>query len=290
VTARIFDGKAVAAQVRAEVAGRVEALFPHGVVPGLTAVLVGDDPASKIFVGAKQRACEEVGIGFRRIELGSDVSEADVLDEVRRLNDDPSVSGIIVQLPLPAQVSDFTVQQTIAPGKDVDGLGAANLGRAARGRPAHLPATPGGIVELLVRSRNRIEGADVTIVGRSELVGLPLAVMLVQRSDRANATVTVCHRMTRDLAMHARTADILVVATGIPRTITEDMVKPGAAVVDVGISRENGRIVGDVAFEEVREVAGAITPVPGGVGPMTVAMLLLNTVGAAEAAVRHPAG
>jgi methylenetetrahydrofolate dehydrogenase (NADP+)/methenyltetrahydrofolate cyclohydrolase len=290
VTARILDGKAVAAQVRAEVAGRVEALFPHGVVPGLAAVLVGDDPASKIFVGAKQRACEEVGIGFRRIELGSDVSEADVLDEVRRLNDDPSVSGIIVQLPLPAQVSDFTVQQTIAPGKDVDGLGAANLGRAARGRPAHLPATPGGIVELLVRSRIRIEGADVTIVGRSELVGLPLAVMLVQRSDRANATVTVCHRMTRDLAMHARTADILVVATGIPRTITEDMVKPFAAVVDVGISRENGRIVGDVAFEEVREVAGAITPVPGGVGPMTVAMLLLNTVGAAEAAVRHPAG
>jgi methylenetetrahydrofolate dehydrogenase (NADP+)/methenyltetrahydrofolate cyclohydrolase len=290
VTARILDGKAVAAQVRAEVAGRVEALFPHGALPGLAAVLVGDDPASKIFVGAKQRACEEVGIGFRRIELGSDVSEADVLDEVRRLNDDPSVSGIIVQLPLPAQVSDFTVQQTIAPGKDVDGLGAANLGRAARGRPAHLPATPGGIVELLVRSRIRIEGADVTIVGRSELVGLPLAVMLVQRSDRANATVTVCHRMTRDLAMHARTADILVVATGIPRTITEDMVKPGAAVVDVGISRENGRIVGDVAFEEVREVAGAITPVPGGVGPMTVAMLLLNTVGAAEAAVRHPAG
>jgi methylenetetrahydrofolate dehydrogenase (NADP+) / methenyltetrahydrofolate cyclohydrolase len=290
VTARILDGKAVAAQVRAEVAGRVEALSAHGVVPGLAAVLVGDDPASKIFVGAKQRACEEVGIGFRRIELGSDGSEADVLDEVRRLNDDPSVSGIIVQLPLPAQVSDFTVQQTIAPEKDVDGLGAANLGRAARGRPAHLPATPGGIVELLVRSGIRIAGTDVTIVGRSELVGLPLAVMLVQRSDRANATVTVCHRMTRDLAMHTRTADILVVATGIPGTITADMVKPGAAVVDVGISRENGRIVGDVAFEEVREVAAAITPVPGGVGPMTVAMLLLNTVGAAEAALRHPAG
>jgi methylenetetrahydrofolate dehydrogenase (NADP+)/methenyltetrahydrofolate cyclohydrolase len=290
VTARILDGKAVAAQVRAEVAGRVEALSSHGVVPGLAAVLVGDDPASKIFVGAKQRACEEVGIGFRRIELGSDVSEADVLDEVRRLNDDPSVSGIIVQLPLPAQVSDFTVQQTIAPEKDVDGLGAANLGRAARGRPAHLPATPGGIVELLVRSGIPIAGADVTIVGRSELVGLPLAVMLVQRSDRSNATVTVCHRMTRDLAMHTRTADILVVATGIPGTITADMVKPGAAVVDVGISRENGRIVGDVAFEEVREVAAAITPVPGGVGPMTVAMLLLNTVGAAEAALGHPAG
>jgi methylenetetrahydrofolate dehydrogenase (NADP+)/methenyltetrahydrofolate cyclohydrolase len=285
VTARILDGKAVAAQVRAEVAGRVEALSAHGVVPGLAAVLVGDDPASKIFVGAKQRACEEAGIAFRRIELGADVSEADVLDQVQRLNHDPAVSGIIVQLPLPAQVSDFTVQQTIEPGKDVDGLGASNLGRAARGRPALLPATPGGIVELLVRCGIRTEGADVTIVGRSDLVGLPLAVMLVQRSDRANATVTVCHRMTRDLATHARSADILVVATGIPRTITADMVKPGAAVIDVGISRENGRIVGDVAFEEVREVAGAITPVPGGVGPMTVAMLLLNTVGAAEGTV-----
>jgi methylenetetrahydrofolate dehydrogenase (NADP+) / methenyltetrahydrofolate cyclohydrolase len=282
VTATILDGKATAAQIRSEVAERVIALKEGGVTPGLAAVLIGDNPASKIYVGAKQKACAEVGIHSERVDLPAEASEARVLDILARLNEDPAISGIIVQLPVPDHVSEFAVQSAVVPSKDVDGLNPANVGSMTRGRPAFLPATPYGIVELLVRAGISIPGADVVIVGRGDLVGMPLAIMLAQRSDRGNATVTVCHTRTRDLGAHARTADILVAATGIPRTITADMVKPGATVIDVGINREPDGLVGDVKFDEVVDVAGAITPVPGGVGPMTVAMLLVNTVFAAE--------
>jgi methylenetetrahydrofolate dehydrogenase (NADP+)/methenyltetrahydrofolate cyclohydrolase len=282
VGARIIDGKAIAAQIREEVAGRVTALESRGIRPGLAAVLVGDHAASKIYVGAKQKACAEVGIHSERVDLPPDCTEARVLDIIHRLNEDPHISGIIAQLPVPDQISEFTVQRAISPDKDVDGLNPTNLGSLARGQAVFFPATPYGIVELLVRSGVPIPGADVVIVGRGDLVGMPLAIMLAQRSDRANATVTLCHTKTADLAAHTRKADILVAATGISRMITADMVKPGATVIDVGINREPDGLVGDVDFANVREVAGAITPVPGGVGPMTVAMLLENTLAAAE--------
>jgi methylenetetrahydrofolate dehydrogenase (NADP+)/methenyltetrahydrofolate cyclohydrolase len=282
VVARIIDGKAIAAQIREDVAARVKALDARGIRPGLAAVLVGDHEASKIYVGAKQKACAEAGIHSERVDLPADVTESRVLDIIDRLNEDPHISGIIVQLPVPDHISEFTVQGAISPAKDVDGLNPANVGSLARGRPAFFPATPYGIVELLVRSGIEIPGSDVVIVGRGDLVGMPLAIMLAQRSDRANATVTLCHTRTKDLAAHTRRADILVAATGIARMITADMVKPGVTVIDVGINREPDGLVGDVDFGPVSEVAGAITPVPGGVGPMTVAMLLENTLEAAE--------
>ncbi len=283
MSARIIDGKAIAAQVRAEVAERVRALAERGVRPGLAAILVGDHPASKVYVGMKQRACEEAGIYSERIDMPADVPEEEVLAEIERLNKDPRVSGIIVQLPVPDHISEFAVQQAISTEKDVDGLNPTNVGFMSRGHPVFLPATPYGIVELLVRSQIPIEGQDVCIVGRGDLVGMPLAIMLAQRHERANATVTLCHTRTRDIASHTRRADILVAAAGKAEMITADMVKPGATVIDVGTNRApGGGLIGDVHFESVKEVAGAITPVPGGVGPMTVAMLLVNTVTAAE--------
>lgn len=283
MTARIIDGKAIAAEVRAEVALRVRALAERGVRPGLAAILVGDHPASKVYVGMKQRACEEAGIYSERIDMPADVPEEEVLAEIERLNKDPRISGIIVQLPVPDHISEFAVQRAISTEKDVDGLNPTNVGFMSRGHPVFLPATPYGIVELLVRSQVPIEGQDVCIVGRGDLVGMPLAIMLAQRHDRANATVTLCHTKTRDIASHTRRADILVAAAGRAEMITADMVKPGATVIDVGTNRApGGGLIGDVHFESVREVAGAITPVPGGVGPMTVAMLLVNTVTAAE--------
>jgi methylenetetrahydrofolate dehydrogenase (NADP+)/methenyltetrahydrofolate cyclohydrolase len=282
VTARILDGKAIAAEIRAEVAERVRALADRGITPGLAAVLVGDDPASKIYVAAKQKDCAEVGIASERHDLPADATEADVVALVRRLGEDPATHGIIVQLPLPGHMSEITIQETISPDKDVDGLNPVNAGRMVRGETPFLPATPAGIVEMLVRSGIPIPGAEVTIVGRGTLVGMPLAIMLSQKNERGNATVTLCHTGTRDLVPHAARADILVAATGRPRTITALMVKPGATVVDVGINRTEQGLVGDVAFDEVSEVAGAITPVPGGVGPLTRAMLLENTVTAAE--------
>ncbi len=283
MSARIIDGKAIAAQVRAEVAERVRALAERGVRPGLAAILVGDHPASKVYVGMKQRACEEAGIYSERIDMPADVPEEEVLAEIERLNKDPRVSGIIVQLPVPDHISEFAVQRAISTEKDVDGLNPTNVGFMSRGHPVFLPATPYGIVELLVRSEIPIEGQDVCIVGRGDLVGMPLAIMLAQRHERANATVTLCHTRTRDIASHTRRADILVAAAGKAEMITADMVKPGATVIDVGTNRApGGGLIGDVHFESVKEVAGAITPVPGGVGPMTVAMLLVNTVTAAE--------
>lgn len=282
MSARIIDGKAISAQVRAEVAERVKALSDRGARPGLAAVLVGDDPASKIYVGAKQKACSEVGMRSERVDLAADVSEAELLEVIGGLNQNPKISGMIVQLPVPGHISELAVQRAVAPEKDVDCLGPTNVGLMTRGEAASLPATPYGIVEMLVRSEIPIQGQEVVVVGRGGLVGMPLAIMLAQKSERGNATVTICHTRTRDVAAHTRRADILVVATGVPRAVTADMVKPGATVIDVGINRTDDGIVGDVAFEEVAEVAGAITPVPGGVGPMTVAMLLVNTVAAAE--------
>ncbi|MBI2237348.1 MAG: bifunctional methylenetetrahydrofolate dehydrogenase/methenyltetrahydrofolate cyclohydrolase [Actinobacteria bacterium] len=283
MSANIIDGKAIAAQVRADVATRVKALQGQGIKPGLAAVLVGDDPASHIYVGSKQKACAEVGMYSERVELPAGSTQAEVLAEIDRLNADPKISGMIVQLPVPDHISELALQMAVAPEKDVDCLGPTNVGLMARGKGLLLPATPYGIVELLIRSGIEIQGQDVVVVGRSGLVGMPLAIMLAQKSDRANATVTICHTRTRDTAAHTRRADILVVAAGKCNAVTGDMVKPGAVVIDVGINRTEGRIVGDVAFDEVKEVAGAITPVPGGVGPMTVAMLMVNTVAAAEA-------
>ena len=285
MTASIIDGKAIAAQVRQEVSDRVRRLTERGVVPGLAAVLVGDDPASRIYVGAKQRASAEAGIRSERMDLPAALTQDELLREIQRLNADPAVHGILVQLPLPPQIDPLAVQEAIAPGKDVDGLSPVSAGRLVRGEPVFLPCTPLGIVDLLARSGIPIEGSEVVIVGRGTLVGLPLSIMLARKAPHANATVTLCHTGTRDIAAHARRAEILVVAAGRPGTVTGDMVMPGAAVIDVGTNRtDDGKLVGDVDFEDVAKVAGAITPVPGGVGPMTVAMLLANTATAAERA------
>ena len=285
MAARIIDGKAIAAEIRGEVTARVRALVDAGVTPGLAAVLVGDDPASHIYVGAKQKDSAEVGIASRRVELPAETSQDALLAEIAGLNADPAIHGIIVQLPVPAHIDELAIQMAIEPAKDVDGLHPVNVGLMVRGEPAFLAATPAGIVELLVRTGIPTDGAEAVIVGRGGLVGMPLSIMLSQKSPRGNATVTLCHTGTGDLAAHTRRADILVVAAGRIATVTADMVKPGATVIDVGTNRgPDGRLVGDVSFDEVAEVAGAITPVPGGVGPMTRAMLLVNTVAAAERA------
>jgi len=283
VTARILDGKATAAQVRSEVAERVQALSDKGIIPGLAAVLVGDDPASRIYVGQKHKACADVGIRSEQVDLPAYVTEHELLATIRRLNRDPEIHGIIVQLPLPDHLPELDIQRAILPEKDVDGLHPWNIGMMVRRGPCFLPATPYGIVELLLRSAVPLEGAEVTIVGYGELVGAPLSVMLTQNSVRGNATVTSTHIRTRDLRAHTLRADILVAAAGVPQLIGAEMVQPGATVVDVGVHRTEHGLVGDVRFDEVSEVAGAISPVPGGVGPMTVAMLLVNTVQAAEA-------
>jgi methylenetetrahydrofolate dehydrogenase (NADP+) / methenyltetrahydrofolate cyclohydrolase len=282
MTARVIDGKAMAAEIRSEVAGRVRALAERGVTPGLAAILVGDDEPSRIYVGAKQKACAEVGIRSERHDVPEEVSQEELIALIRGLNEDPEVHGILVQLPLPGQVSVLAVHEAIAPSKDVDGLTPASVGRLVRQEATFLPATPYGIVEMLVRTGIPIEGQEVVVVGRGALVGMPLSIMLAQKSPRGNATVTLCHTRTRDLGEHTRRADILVAAAGRPGTITADMVKRGAVVVDVAVNRTDDGLVGDVAFDEVAEVAGWITPVPGGVGPLTVAMLLVNTLAAAE--------
>ncbi len=281
--ARILDGRAVGAQVRAELAEEIEQLAAAGRRPGLAAVLVGDDEASHIYVGAKQRAAASTGLDSRRVALPADATRSQVLDAVAELNADPAVHGIIVQLPLPGGIDPVEVQEAIDPAKDVDGLHPWNEGRLLRGDPAFAPCTPAGIVELLRRERVPVEGSHVVIVGRGLLVGRPLAVMLSAKAPGANATVTLCHTGTRKLSGYTREADVLVAAAGRPGMVVADMVKPGAAVVDVGNHRLDGALVGDVA-PEVAEVAGALTPVPGGVGPMTVAMLLANTVRAAREA------
>lgn len=283
MTARILDGKAVAGQIRTEVADRVRALAERGVTPGLAAVLVGDDQASRIYVGSKHKACADVGIRSEQVDMPGYVTEGELNATIRRLNRDPEIHGIIVQLPVPQHIHELEVQQTIDPSKDVDGLHPWNVGMMVRGEPTFPPATPYGIVELLLRSGVDLQGAEVVVVGYGELVGAPLSIMLAQNSIRGNSTVTCCHVKTADLSAHTLRADILVAAAGIPEMITGDMIKPGATVIDVGVHRTPQGLIGDVKYDEAVEVAGAISPVPGGVGPMTVAMLLVNTVAAAEA-------
>ena len=282
MSARILDGKAVAAQIRSEVAERVQAVAERGITPGLAAVLVGDDPASRIYVGAKHKACADVGIRSEQVDLPAYVTEHELLATIRRLNRDPEIHGILIQLPLPSHVHELEIQRVMDPQKDVDGLHPWNVGMMVRGESAFQSATPYGIVELLLRSGISLEGAEVCVVGYGDLVGAPLAIMLAQDSIRGNATVTITHAKTKDLVDHTRRADILVAAAGVPQLITGEMIKPGAAVLDVGVHRTDDGLVGDVNYDEALEVAGAITPVPGGVGPMTVAMLMVNTIAAAE--------
>ena len=286
--AQIIDGAKIAAEVRAEVAERVARLRERGIVPGLTVILVGDDPGSAIYVRNKERAAQEAGIAGQTLHFPADTTEAQLLELVRQQNEDPSVHGLLVQTPLPPQINQERVMATLDPVKDVDGLHPENLGWLLLGNPRFVGATPLGVQQMLLRSGIDPSGKHVVICGRSEIVGRPLAALLLQKREGANATVTICHTGTRDLAHHTRQADILVAAMGRPRAITADMVKPGAVVIDVGIntipdpSRRSGqRTVGDVDFEAVSEVAGAISPVPGGVGPMTIAMLLSNAVQAA---------
>jgi methylenetetrahydrofolate dehydrogenase (NADP+)/methenyltetrahydrofolate cyclohydrolase len=281
--ATIIDGKAIAAAERERIAEQTAELAAKGVVPGLAAVLVGDDPASHVYVDQKERMCERAGMRSFGARLPATITQADLEAEIIRLNDDPAVSGVIVQMPLPPHLDPVRAQEQVDPIKDVDGLHPDNAGRLLRGDPRFVPATPLGCQVLLRSARIPINGARVVIIGRSQLVGRPLAMLLSARGDDANATVTMCHTRTRDLADHTRAADIVVVATGVPRTLTGDMVKPGATVIDVGVNRrDDGKLEGDVDFDGVAQVAGAITPVPGGVGPMTVAMLLHNTLLAAR--------
>lgn len=280
MTARILDGKATAAGIRAELTERVAKLREtSGVVPGLGTLLVGEDPGSASYVAGKHRDCAEVGITSLRRELPASASQADLAHVVRELNNDPTCTGYIVQLPLPAGLDPNAVLEQMDPQKDADGLHPANLGRLVLGQPAPLPCTPRGIVELLRRYDVPIAGADVCVIGRGITVGRPLGLLLTRRSE--NATVTLCHTGTRDLADHVGRADIVVAAAGVPQLIKPDMVRPGAAVLDVGITRTNDGLVGDV-HPAVAEVAGLLAPMPGGVGPMTRAMLLSNVVDTAE--------
>jgi methylenetetrahydrofolate dehydrogenase (NADP+)/methenyltetrahydrofolate cyclohydrolase len=285
VTATILDGKATLATIKEELRLRVAALVARGITPGLGTVLVGDDPGSHSYVAGKHRDCAELGIASIRRDLPADATQADVLAAVEALNADPACAGYIVQLPLPRGLDEIAVLEAVDPAKDADGLHPVNLGRLVLGKPAPLPCTPRGIVELLRRYDVPIAGAEVTIVGRGTTVGRPLGLLLTRKSE--NATVTLCHTGTRDLARHVRGADIVVAAAGVPGLITADMVKPGAAVLDVGIARitqpdGTSKLVGDVA-PQVREKAGHLAPMPGGVGLMTRAMLLTNVVELAEA-------
>jgi methylenetetrahydrofolate dehydrogenase (NADP+) / methenyltetrahydrofolate cyclohydrolase len=284
VTATILDGKATAATIKEELRVRVKALAERGVVPGLGTVLVGDDPGSRAYVNGKHRDCAEVGITSIRRELPADSSQAQVDAVVAELNADPACDGFIVQLPLPGHLDTQRVLELVDPDKDADGLHPVNLGRLVLGYDAPLPCTPRGIVELLRRHEIPLRGAEVAVIGRGNTVGRPLGLLLSRRTE--NATVTLCHTGTLDLAAHTRTADIIVVAAGVPGLLTADMVRPGAVVVDVGITRVigsdgKGHYTGDAA-REVAEVAGALAPIPGGVGPMTRAMLLTNVVERAE--------
>ena len=282
MTAKIIDGKAIAADVRAEVAKRVAALADRDVVPGLATVLVGEDPASKVYVSSKRKACAEVGIKAWDHDLDASTPQAELLDLLAELNEDAHVHGILVQLPLPEHIDEETVLDAVLPAKDADGFHPCNLGRLVTGDHLVAPATPAGIQEMLVRTGVETTGAEVVIVGRSNIVGKPLAALMVQKAAGANATVTLCHTGTKDLAAHTKRADILVAAIGRAQAITGPMIAPGATVIDVGINRTENGLVGDVDFDAASEIAGAITPVPGGVGPMTIAMLLSNTVTLAE--------
>jgi len=279
MTARIIDGKTIAQQVRAEWKVRADALKARGTTPGLAVIIVGEDPASKVYVANKVKACAELGLHSEHIVLPADTSEAVLLARIAALNADPKIHGILVQLPVPKHIASNKVLEAISPDKDVDGFHPVNVGALVTGNMRFAPCTPYGAMKLLEKCGVAIEGKHAVVVGRSNIVGKPMALMLLQH----NATVTICTSKTVDLAKFTRDADILVVATGKPKMITGDMIKPGAAVIDVGINRlPNGKLCGDVDFDSAKEIAGWITPVPGGVGPMTITMLVANTVQAAE--------
>ena len=293
MTAKNLDGKTLAEEIRREVAtGVAEIQKKHGVTPGLAAVLVGDDPASAIYVRNKRRACDEVGMISDTFLLAADATHEEVLNLVARLNNDPQFHGILVQLPLPPQVDELAIIESLNPNKDVDGLHPFNVGKLVQGRADFIPGTPFGIQQILIRNGYDPASSNVVVCGRSDIVGKPLALLLMQRADGANATVTVCHTRTKNMAEITSQADILVAAIGSPNIITADMVKEGAIVIDVGInrvddaSRKRGyRLVGDVNYEAVSKKAAAITPVPGGIGPMTIAMLLVNTLTATRLSI-----
>jgi methylenetetrahydrofolate dehydrogenase (NADP+)/methenyltetrahydrofolate cyclohydrolase len=288
VPAELLDGKALAQRIRQEVAAAVADLKSQtGVVPGLTVILVGDNPASQVYVASKQKASAAAGMNGTVLRLPVDTQQPELLATIDRLNADAAVHGILVQLPLPPQIDERVVIERLSPVKDVDGLHPQNVGLLAQGHPRFVPCTPLGIRELLQRASIETRGAHAVVLGRSQLVGKPMSLLLLQKGQGGDATVTVCHTATRDASALARQADILVAAMGQPELVTAAWVKPGAVVIDVGIhKRDDGRMCGDVHFASVAEVASRITPVPGGVGPMTVAMLLHNTVGAARLAAR----
>ncbi len=279
MTAHIIDGKAIAQQVRLEWKVRADRLIARGVTPGMAVIIVGDDPASKVYVANKVKACKELGLYSIHIELPRDATEAELLAKVDALNNDPKIHGILVQLPLPKHLDSHKVIEAISPDKDVDGFHEKNVGALVTGETPFPSCTPYGVMVMLEKIGIQIEGMHAVVVGRSNIVGKPMALLLLHK----NATVTICTSKTVDLAKHTRDADILIAAVGKPEFIKKDMVKPGAVVIDVGINRTaEGKLVGDVDFANVKEVAGYITPVPGGVGPMTIAMLIANTVRAAE--------
>jgi methylenetetrahydrofolate dehydrogenase (NADP+)/methenyltetrahydrofolate cyclohydrolase len=280
---KLIDGRAIAAQIQRELAQRVVVLNQRGVQPGLAFVRVGEDPASRVYVGRKEKTCAELGIFSETHVLPEIAGESELLALLKKLNADSRLHGILVQAPLPKQIREAIIYSAVLPTKDVDGFHPINVGKLMLGDPAGFqPCTPAGIRELLVRSNVTTDGAEAVILGRGNIVGKPMAALLCQKAKGANATVTICHSGTRDIRAHCRRADILIAAMGVPEFVKADMVKPGATVIDVGVNRVNGKLVGDVAFAEVRLVAGKITPNPGGVGPMTIAMLMQNTVRAAE--------
>ena len=288
--ARLIDGNAIGATMRAELAGEIAALTKQGVVPGLAVILVGDNPASQVYVRMKGKACDEAGLYHETIKLPKETTEAGLMSLLERLNANPKIHGILVQLPLPKQIDTNRALHRIDPRKDVDGFHPENVGKVVVGdRTGFRPATPYGVQQLLIRTGVETKGAHAVVVGRSKIVGRPMAALLLQDGPGGNATVTVCHSRTRGIELYTRQADILIVAIGKPEFVTGDMVKPGAVVIDVGVNRvddptrkQGYRLVGDVKFQEAKQVAAAITPVPGGVGPMTITMLLYNTVQAAR--------
>lgn len=291
MTARLILGKDVSAEVYEDLRGRIAALKERGVTPGLAVILVGDDPASQVYVRKKGEMCEELGMRSTIIRMPEETTQEELLARIAELNADPSVHGFLVQLPLPPQIDESAVIDAISPAKDVDCFHPYNVGKLLTGNPDFKPATPAGVQQMLRSAGVETRGSHVVVVGRSNIVGKPMAALMMQKGDGADATVTVVHSRTRDLAEITRTADILVVAIGSPRFVTADMVKPGAVVIDVGTNRvedpthpKGSRLVGDVDFDSVKEVASAITPVPGGVGPMTICMLMANAVRAAEKA------
>ena len=288
MTARILDGKTLALEIRKEIATEVAMLKEQrGILPCLAAILVGDDPASHVYVHNKEIACEKAGIQSRLFRMPATTTTSELLQVLEQLNNDPKIHGILVQLPLPQQIREREVLDAVAPAKDVDAFSPENVGLISQGRPRYLPCTPHGVMQLLGRCQIDTAGKEVVVVGRSDIVGKPLVSMFLQKMGpmgpaNANATVTCCHSHSKNLAEITRRADILVVAIGKPHFVTVDMVRPGAVVIDVGINRLGDKIVGDVDFEAVAQIASAITPVPGGIGPLTIAMLLRNTLAAAS--------